>query len=217
MEPQTSGREQSASSVAVVKGQGSDAAQSSSLAHGVSQQSAAACVDSYTDAEGSGCRGVPCCPNGEDSVTQRYSSDPTVRVTDEEEDEVDSYISLGSDQTETDYINQSEETSSPGRTGRAELVARSSAANGPLIPKSPFRNMVENPEYLTHQSLVSGVKDLPFDNPDYWGQDPQSRSQPGNTLCLTPATPSPTQPNGYIRIATAENPEYLGLSEASSV
>ncbi|XP_038634544.1 receptor tyrosine-protein kinase erbB-2 isoform X1 [Scyliorhinus canicula] len=207
----------SATSVAEVEGQGSEAAQSPSLVYGATQQSAAACVDTYADAEDSGCRGVTCCPSGEDSVTQRYSSDPTVRVTGEEEDEVDSYISLGSDQTETDYVNQPEETSSPAQAGRPELVARSSTGNGPLIPKCSFRNMVENPEYLTHQSLVSGVKDLPFDNPDSWSQDPQGSSQPGKTLCLTPATPRLTQPNGYIRVATAENPEYLGLAETSSV
>ncbi|GCC38144.1 hypothetical protein chiPu_0016655 [Chiloscyllium punctatum] len=200
----------SATSVAEVEGQGSEAAQSSGLVSGASQ-TAAACVDTCTEAENSGCRGVPCCPTREENVTQRYSSDPTVHLTDEGEDEVDSYISLGSDQTETDYINQADETLSP-----SQALARGNARNGPQIPKGQFRNTVENPEYLTQQSL-SGNKDLPFDHPDYWPPDLPSRLHSGNNPCLSPATPSLTQPNGYIRVATAENAEYLGLAEASSV
>ncbi|XP_048416453.2 receptor tyrosine-protein kinase erbB-2 isoform X2 [Stegostoma tigrinum] len=200
----------SATSVAEVEGQGSEAAQSSGLVPGASQP-ADACVDTFAEAEGSGCRGVSCCPAREDNVTQRYSSDPTVHLTDEGEDEVDSYISLGSDQTETDYINQADETLSP-----SQALPRGNGRNGSLIPKGLFRNTVENPEYLSQPSL-SGNKDLPFDRPDYWAPDLQSRLHSGNSPCLIPATPTLTQPNGYIQVATAENAEYLGLAEAGSV
>uniref|UniRef100_UPI00398E4BE8 receptor tyrosine-protein kinase erbB-2-like n=1 Tax=Pristiophorus japonicus TaxID=55135 RepID=UPI00398E4BE8 len=154
----------SAPSVAEVDGLGSAAAPSSSSAHGASQQAAAACTDTYAEAEGSECKGVPSSPAREDSVAQRYSSDPTVHLNGEAEDEleVDSYISLGSEATEADYINQADGSSSPARGARPELCPRSGAVNGPLIPKSPFRNTVENPEYLSHQSLVSGDKDPAF-------------------------------------------------------
>ncbi|XP_067825412.1 epidermal growth factor receptor-like isoform X2 [Heptranchias perlo] len=210
-------------SVPEVDGPGTAAAQSPSLACGTSHQLTAAFTESYADAEASECKGMPSCLPREDSVVQRYSSDPTAHLNNEGEDEldVDSYISLDPDPTGADYVNQPEETASPARAGRPELVARSStgshSGNGPLIPKTPFRNTVENPEYLTHQSLGSGDNEPAFDNPDYWGQDPQPRPEQLKSQCLIPLTPLSTPSNGYIRVATAENPEYLGLLEAGNV
>ncbi|XP_055512726.1 LOW QUALITY PROTEIN: receptor tyrosine-protein kinase erbB-2 [Leucoraja erinacea] len=70
---------------------------------------------------------------------------------------------------------------------------------GVSVPAATLGKTVENPEYLSHHSLEQ----------DHWGGDHQ-RAEPM-------WTPGPAQPNGYIRVAAAENPEDLGLTETSSV
>uniref|UniRef100_A0A4W3HPS2 Receptor protein-tyrosine kinase n=1 Tax=Callorhinchus milii TaxID=7868 RepID=A0A4W3HPS2_CALMI len=74
---------------------------------------------------------------------------------------------------------------------------------GPSSPSSP--STVQNPEYLSHRNLPAIPANPAVDNPDYW--------EPENSEYLPAA---PTQPNGYLRVATVENVEYLGLAEATS-
>ncbi|XP_062893182.1 receptor tyrosine-protein kinase erbB-2 [Mobula hypostoma] len=153
-------------------------------------------VEVPVEAEGSGNRPDPCCAAQEEGPGQRYSSDPTARLDEEGEAafEMDSYIALGSESAAAGYMNQRGEALGPGQAGRGGRFPRGSGGNDLLLPSSPFQNTVQNPEYLSDDEPA-------LEPADFWGPDSRGLSQP----------------NGYIRVATAENPEYLGLSETSSV
>uniref|UniRef100_A0A8B9CP34 Receptor protein-tyrosine kinase n=1 Tax=Anser brachyrhynchus TaxID=132585 RepID=A0A8B9CP34_9AVES len=112
-----------------------------------------------------------------------------------------------------EYVNQAGERLSPPRHPRTppsplDKPKGHQGKNG-LIKDAkhpfpgPFGRAVENPEYLTPPGLPApGPFSQAFDNPYYWNQDPPKTGGPEGGPVSTPA---------------AENPEYLGLAEPSSV
>lgn len=144
----------------------------------------------------------------------RYSEDPTGLSGDESEGlDPEGFLPPASCTTMPEYVNQAGERLSPPRHPRTppsplDKPKGHQGKNG-LIKDAkhpfpgPFGRAVENPEYLTPPGLPApGPFSQAFDNPYYWNQDPPKTGGPEGGPVSTPA---------------AENPEYLGLAEPSSV
>ncbi|XP_042199331.1 receptor tyrosine-protein kinase erbB-2 isoform X2 [Callorhinchus milii] len=177
----------------------------------LSQQSGAPYPEVFAEAKGSGhSQGPPA------AECTRYNSEPGACASDGEvecvsrdsEDglEVDCGLSQDTElTTPAEYMNQAPARLSPARPGHLDIPLKKfgHSGSGPSSPSSP--STVQNPEYLSHRNLPAIPANPAVDNPDYW--------EPENSEYLPAA---PTQPNGYLRVATVENVEYLGLAEATS-
>ncbi|XP_063315153.1 receptor tyrosine-protein kinase erbB-2 [Pelobates fuscus] len=155
----------------------------------------------------------------ENSLLQRYSEDPT----NIEEDEVDGggletggCMSPGPFIQAPEYVNQrdAERSRSPIKTPRTS-VSTLERQKGQLYrnglirePRSPVAlSALDNPDYLPPPGLhLPDCYPQAFDNPYYWNHELNTARDEGQI---------PNGPNGFTT-PTAENPEYLGLEEATS-
>ncbi|KYO44248.1 receptor tyrosine-protein kinase erbB-2 isoform B [Alligator mississippiensis] len=154
-------------------------------------------------------------PAREMSTLQRYSEDPTSILSDENKGlEADSYVTPTSRSVAPEYVNQMEKCLSPTKHPRSQVSTlekpKGHLGKNGLIkePKNPFQgsfaNAVENPEYLAPHSLpLVPAFTQAFDNPYYWNQDPSKANLTELSSTMNSFAPTPT----------AENPEYLGLTE----
>uniref|UniRef100_A0A8C5QWE2 Receptor protein-tyrosine kinase n=1 Tax=Leptobrachium leishanense TaxID=445787 RepID=A0A8C5QWE2_9ANUR len=152
----------------------------------------------------------------QNSVLQRYRDDPT-----DLEDEVDARgleteDSPGPSVYPTEYVNQrdGERSRSPLKTPRTSVSTlerqKSQRCRNGLIrePRSPVAlAALDNPDYLPPPGLqLPDCYPQAFDNPYYWNHELNAASREGQ---------SQHGLNGFTT-PTAENPEYLGLEEATS-
>uniref|UniRef100_A0A452TVJ1 Receptor protein-tyrosine kinase n=1 Tax=Ursus maritimus TaxID=29073 RepID=A0A452TVJ1_URSMA len=161
-----------------------------------SNNSAVACIDR----NGS-------CPLKEDSLLQRYSSDPTGTLTEDNID--DTFLPA------PEYINQSV----PKRP--AGSVQNPVYHNQPLNPapgrdphyQNPHSNAVGNPEYLnTHPTCVSSV----LDGPGLWAQKGNHQISLDNPDYQQDFFPKEAKSNGIFKGPAAENADYLRVAPPSS-
>ncbi|XP_013908967.1 PREDICTED: receptor tyrosine-protein kinase erbB-2 [Thamnophis sirtalis] len=158
-----------------------------------------------------------------DSFLQRYSEDPTSPAINEKENpDNKSYATPLSLALIPEYVNQPENNLPPNKNLRLpgstlEKQKRHMGKNG--LVKEPknaffvsFTSAVENPEYLTPCS-VPASSPLPqaFDNLYYWNQE-NPKCNPAEFFATSIVPPAAT--NGFPPTPTAENLEYLGLSES---
>ncbi|XP_030077832.1 receptor tyrosine-protein kinase erbB-2 [Microcaecilia unicolor] len=154
----------------------------------------------------------------ENSTLQRYSDDPT-SIYNEHNDELEpsGFLTHGSCSPCPEYVNQpAEETLTPSKHQRPSLSTLERqkghlGMNGLIKEPKPqfqdgFGSALDNPEYLIPQSLpLCSPSMQAFDNPYYWNQDLANKDS-SEYAAVT---------NGFTT-PTAENPEYLGLSETLS-
>jgi hypothetical protein len=148
------------------------------------------------------------CPIKEDSFLQRYSSDPTGALTEDNMD--DMFLPV------PEYINQAV----PRRP--AGSVQNPVYHNQPLHPapgrdphyQNPHSKAVGNPEYLntTQPTCVDSV----FDSPAHWTQQGNHQISLDNPDYQQDFFPKDTKPNGMFKGPTAENVEYLRVAPPSS-
>ncbi|XP_040820511.1 epidermal growth factor receptor isoform X3 [Ochotona curzoniae] len=160
-----------------------------------SNSSAVACVDR---------NGVRSCPVKEDSLLQRYSSDPTGAVTEDSMD--DTFLPV------PEYVNQCV----PKRP--AGSVQNPVYHNQPLHPapgrdphyQDPHSSAVGNPEYLNtaQPSCPIGI----FDSPTPWAQKGSHQMSLDNPDYQQDFFPKDNKVNGIFRGPTAENAEYLRVA-----
>uniref|UniRef100_A0A0F7Z597 Receptor protein-tyrosine kinase n=2 Tax=Crotalus adamanteus TaxID=8729 RepID=A0A0F7Z597_CROAD len=157
-----------------------------------------------------------------DCSLQRYSEDPTSASLNEKENpDNKSYTTPLTLAVIPEYINQPENNLPPNKNLRLqgstlEKQKRHMGKNGLIKePKNAFytsfTSAVENPEYLTPCS-VPASSPLPqaFDNLYYWNQE-NPKCNPAEFFATSIVPPAAT--NGFPPTPTAENLEYLGLSE----
>lgn len=148
------------------------------------------------------------CRVKEDAFLQRYSSDPTGAVTEDNID--DAFLPV------PEYVNQSV----PKRP--AGSVQNPVYHNQPLHPapgrdlhyQNPHSNAVGNPEYLNTAQptcLSSG-----FNSPALWIQKGSHQMSLDNPDYQQDFFPKETKPNGIFKGPTAENAEYLRVAPPSS-
>ncbi|XP_058038818.1 receptor tyrosine-protein kinase erbB-2 isoform X3 [Ahaetulla prasina] len=158
-----------------------------------------------------------------DSSLQRYSEDPTGASVNEKEDpDNKSYAVPLSLAVIPEYVNQPENNLPPNKNLRLpgstlEKQKKHMGKNGLIKePKNAFyrsfTSAVENPEYLTPCSVpVSSPLPQAFDNLYYWNQE-NPKCNPAEFFATSIVPPAAT--NGFPPTPTAENLEYLGLSES---
>lgn len=148
------------------------------------------------------------CRVKEDAFLQRYSSDPTSVLTEDNID--DTFLPV------PEYINQSV----PKRP--AGSVQNPVYHNQPLHPapgrdlhyQNPHSNAVSNPEYLNTAQptcLSSG-----FDSSALWIQKGSHQMSLDNPDYQQDFFPKEAKPNGIFKGPTAENAEYLRVAPPSS-
>ncbi|XP_066482236.1 receptor tyrosine-protein kinase erbB-4 isoform X1 [Tiliqua scincoides] len=165
----------------------------------------------------------------EDSITQRYSADPTVFIPERgprNELDEDGYMTPMPDKSKTDHLNPVEENPFVSRRKNGDLQALDnpeyhSGQNGqpkaedeyvnePLYLNT-FATTLENAEYLKKNGLPLPEKPRKaFDNPGYWNHSLPPRSTLQHPDYLQEySTKYFYKQNGRIRPIVAENPEYL--------
>ncbi|KAM8945846.1 receptor tyrosine-protein kinase erbB-2 [Pelodytes ibericus] len=185
------------------------------VARTLSQASGGSCSDAFSEGD---YVFEPVLPR-ENSLLQRYSEDPTNFEEDEVDGEgleTDACISPGTYICPPEYVNQreGERSRSPVKTPRAS-VSTLERTKGQLCrnglvrePRSPVAlAALDNPDYLPPPGLhLPNCYPQAFDNPYYWNHELNTAKADG--------APQPGS-NGFTT-PTAENPEYLGLDEATS-
>ncbi|KAF7243609.1 Receptor tyrosine-protein kinase erbB-4 [Varanus komodoensis] len=165
----------------------------------------------------------------EDSVTQRYSADPTVFLPERgprNELDEDGYMTPMPEKSKTDHLNPVEENPFVSRRKNADLQALDNPeyhnsqngqpkaedeyVNEPLYLNT-FPSTFENSEYLKKNGLPLPEKPKKaFDNPGYWNHSLPPRSTLQHPDYLQEySTKYFYKQNGRIRPIVAENPEYL--------
>ncbi|XP_013912637.1 PREDICTED: receptor tyrosine-protein kinase erbB-4-like [Thamnophis sirtalis] len=165
----------------------------------------------------------------EDSVTQRYSADPTVFIPERgprtELDE-EGYMTPMPEKGKTDHLNPVEENPFVSRWKNGDLQAldnpdyHNSQTGQPKAEDeyvseplylNTFASTFENAEYLKKNGLPLPEKPKrAFDNPGYWNHSLPPRSTLQHPDYLQEySTKYFYKQNGRIRPTVAENPEYL--------
>ncbi|XP_053309265.1 receptor tyrosine-protein kinase erbB-2 [Spea bombifrons] len=160
----------------------------------------------------------PALPRG-NSLLHRYSDDPTdfkEKPVDEDGLETDGCISPRVFAYPPEYVNQRERerSQSPVKTPRTSVSTlerqKSHLCRNGLVrePRSPGAlSALDNPDYLPPPMLhLPNSYTQAFDNPYYWNHELNTASAQEQTTGV---------PNGFTT-PTAENPEYLGLDEATT-
>uniref|UniRef100_A0ACB8FZZ6 Receptor tyrosine-protein kinase erbB-4 n=1 Tax=Sphaerodactylus townsendi TaxID=933632 RepID=A0ACB8FZZ6_9SAUR len=160
----------------------------------------------------------------EESITQRYSADPTVFVPERgprNELDEEGYMPPMPEKSKTDLLSPVEENPFVSRRRNGDLQALDNPEyhNGqPGQPKAEdeyvneplylntFASTLENAEYMKKNGLPRKA----FDNPGYWNHSLPPRSTLQHPDYLQEySTKYFYKQNGRIRPIVAENPEYL--------
>uniref|UniRef100_W5LI31 Receptor protein-tyrosine kinase n=1 Tax=Astyanax mexicanus TaxID=7994 RepID=W5LI31_ASTMX len=162
----------------------------------------------------------------EDSSGQRYSTDPTLLLSERAaraDKDQDGYISAKKDKNPSDYLNPVEENPFVTRRRNGEIhtldPAHHSASNGQPKMEDEY---VNDPLYLntfhnsgdkSQETLRKNGIPVPkktFDNPEYWQHSLPPKATLHNPEYLQDcSTRFFYRQNGRIRPAVAENQEYL--------
>ncbi|VCW49786.1 unnamed protein product, partial [Gulo gulo] len=147
------------------------------------------------------------CPLKEDSFLQRYSSDPTGTLTEDNID--DTFLPA------PEYINQSV----PKRP--AGSVQNPVYHNQPLNPapgrdahyQNPHSNAVDNPEYL---NTIPPCVTSTLGGPSLWAQKDNHQISLDNPDYQQHFFPKEAKSNGVFKGPAAENADYLRVAPPSS-
>ncbi|XP_020836941.1 epidermal growth factor receptor isoform X1 [Phascolarctos cinereus] len=165
-----------------------------------SNNSATVCID----------RNGQICPVKEESFIQRYSSDPTTVLT---EDNVDDSF-----QPVPEYINQSAPKNHTGSAIQNPVYHNQpfnpDASKDSLYQNSHNSSAVDNPEYLntTQPNLIKKA----FDGNSCWNPKANHPISLDNPDYQQDFFPQEAKPNGVFKVPAAENPEYLRVAAQQS-
>uniref|UniRef100_A0A7N4NI90 Receptor protein-tyrosine kinase n=1 Tax=Sarcophilus harrisii TaxID=9305 RepID=A0A7N4NI90_SARHA len=166
-----------------------------------SNNSATVCIDR---------NGQQTCPVKEESFIQRYSSDPTTVLF---EDNVDDSF-----QPVPEYINQSAPKNRMGSAIQNPVYHNQplnpDASKDSLYQNSHNSSAVDNPEYLntTQPNLVKKT----FDSNSCWNPTANHPISLDNPDYQQDFFPQEAKPNGVYKVPAAENPEYLRVAAQQS-
>uniref|UniRef100_A0A8C5HYX0 Receptor protein-tyrosine kinase n=1 Tax=Gouania willdenowi TaxID=441366 RepID=A0A8C5HYX0_GOUWI len=171
--------------------------------------------------------------SGEDSGGQRYSTDPTIflseKITRGDTDE-DGYMTPMKDKSSSEYLNPIEENPFVSRRKNGEIHAldnpgyHSTPNSQPkgedeYINEPLYLNTFQSPAELGLEALRRNGLPLPlklkvtFDNPEYWQHSLPPKSSLQAARDGAQGAPANAKlfykQNGHIRPAVAENPEYM--------
>ncbi|XP_044532293.1 epidermal growth factor receptor [Gracilinanus agilis] len=165
-----------------------------------SNNSATVCID----------RNGQTCPVKEESFIQRYSSDPTTVLTEDNAD--DSF------QPVPEYINQSAPKNPTGSAIQNPVYHNQplnpDASKDSLYQNSHNNSAVDNPEYL-NTTQPNSVKKA-FDSNSCWNPTAKHPINLDNPDYQQDFFPQEAKPNGVFKVPAAENPEYLRVAAQQS-
>ncbi|KAG8442790.1 hypothetical protein GDO86_011560, partial [Hymenochirus boettgeri] len=147
-------------------------------------------------------------PNREDSIVQRYSTDPTVILDDSIDDE---FLPA------PEYVNQV--------VPKPIVLTQTNPVYHNLIPSentvSPIKSHYQNSQsngINNHEYLNVGQTLVPKNELDYssiWDQKASLQISLDNPDYQQDFLPKEAKSNGHFKIPAAENPEYLGLGHVT--